>query len=55
MKIPPTRLDIGVVTLQGDVRLTGIVTEQSQIDEALRIARAAVGAHSVHDELTLKK
>ena len=47
--------DIGVVTLKGDVRLTGILNEQSQIDEALKIARTAAGAHSVHDELTLKK
>ena len=47
--------DIGVVTLKGDVRLTGILNEQSQIDEALKIAHTAAGAHSVHDELTLKK
>ena len=47
--------DIGVVTLKGDVRLTGVLAEQSQIDEALKMARAAAGAHSVHDELTLKK
>ena len=46
--------DIGVVTLKGDVRLTGMLGDQSQIDEALRMARSAVGAHSVHDELTLK-
>lgn len=47
--------DIGVVTLKGDVRLTGVLANQAQIDTALRIARAADGAHAIHDELTLKK
>jgi len=48
-------IDITVVTLKGDVRLTGVLDSQSQIDEALRIARAAEGAHTIHDELTIKK
>lgn len=47
--------DITVVTLKGDVRLTGMLDNQTQIDEALRIARASDGAHSIHDELTIKK
>ena len=47
--------DITVVTLKGDVRLAGVLDSQSQIDEALRIARAAEGAHTIHDELTIKK
>jgi len=47
--------DITVVTLKGDVRLTGILDSQAQIDEALRIARAAEGAHAIHDELTIRK
>ena len=47
--------DISVVTLKGDVRLAGTLNEQSQIDEALKMARSAQGAHSVHDELVLKK
>lgn len=47
--------DIGVVTLKGDVRLKGVLDNQSQIDEAIRIARAAAGAHTIHDELTIKK
>jgi hyperosmotically inducible protein len=47
--------NIIVVTLKGDVRLTGVVNSQAQIDEAIKLARAADGAHSVHDELTLKK
>lgn len=47
--------DITVITLKGDVRLIGVLDSQAQIDEVIRIARAAEGAHSIHDELTLKK
>ncbi|MEO8297470.1 MAG: BON domain-containing protein [Burkholderiales bacterium] len=47
--------DITVVTSKGDVRLTGVLDTQAQIDEAIRIARAAEGAHTIHDELTIKK
>jgi osmotically-inducible protein OsmY len=47
--------DISVVTIKGDVRLNGVLDSQAQVDEALRIARAAEGAHSIHDELTIKK
>lgn len=47
--------DITVVTLKGDVRLIGVLDTQTQIDEAIRIARAADGAHTIHDELTIKK
>ena len=47
--------DIKVVTLKGDVRLIGVLDSQAQIDEAIKIARASDGAHSIHDELTIKK
>jgi hyperosmotically inducible periplasmic protein len=47
--------DIKVVTLKGDVRLIGVLESQVQIDEALKIARASEGAHTIHDELTIKK
>jgi len=47
--------DIQVVTLKGDVRLIGVLDTQTQIDEAIKVARAADGAHTIHDELTLKK
>jgi hyperosmotically inducible protein len=43
------------VTLKGDVRLIGVLDNQLQIDEALRIARASEGAHTIHDELTIRK
>jgi osmotically-inducible protein OsmY len=48
-------VDITVVTLKGDVRLTGTVDNQTQIDDAIRVARAADGAHTIHDELTITK
>lgn len=47
--------DITAVALKGDVRLTGVVDSQSQIDEALRIGRTAEGAHTIHGELTIKQ
>ena len=47
--------DINVVTLKGDVRLIGMLDNQAQVDEAIKIARAADGAHTIHDELTLKR
>lgn len=47
--------DINVITLKGDVRLVGVLDRQAQIDDALKVARAADGVHSIHDELTLKK
>lgn len=47
--------DINVVTQKGDVRLIGVLDSQAQIDEAIKVARAADGAHTIHDELTIKK
>jgi hyperosmotically inducible protein len=47
--------DITVVTTKGDVRLIGELKNQTQIDQAIKLARAADGAHTIHDELTLKK
>lgn len=48
-------LDITVVTTKGDVRLTGAVASQTQFDAVLTAARAAEGAHSIHNELTVKQ
>ncbi|MDO9282736.1 MAG: BON domain-containing protein [Methylotenera sp.] len=45
--------DITVATLKGDVRLTGLVNDQSQIDHAKKIARNTDGVHSIHDELSV--
>lgn len=46
--------EINVITLKGDVRLIGVLDTQGQIDQAIKVARAANGVHSIHDELTLK-
>jgi len=46
--------DITVVTLKGDVRLTGVVDTPAQKDEAIGIARAAEGMHAIHDEITVR-
>jgi len=48
-------LDITVVTAKGDVRLSGIVDTQAQIDTAQRIVTATEGSHTIHNELTLRK
>lgn len=48
-------MDITVVTTKGDIRLTGVVQSQAQIETAIKIARAAEGGHSIHDELTVKQ
>lgn len=47
--------NIQVVTRKGDVRLIGVLDKQEQIEEAVKIARASDGAHTVHNELTIKK
>mgnify|MGYP003594514323 CR=1 FL=1 len=46
---------IEVVTRKGDVRLIGVLDTQAQIDTAIKIARASEGAHTIHDELTIKQ
>jgi osmotically-inducible protein OsmY len=47
--------DIAVYTAKGVVRLTGILDNQNQIDQAFTVTRAVSGVHSIRDELTLKK
>lgn len=46
--------DITVVTMKGDVRLTGVVATAAQREQALLLARGVPGVHSLHDELTIK-
>lgn len=48
-------LDITAVTTKGDVRLMGVVSNQAQVDAAISAARAAEGAHTIHNELTVKQ
>lgn len=47
--------DIAVETLKGDVRLSGMLDSQAQVDLAIKITRALEGVHSIHDELTIKQ
>ena len=47
--------DIAVVTTKGDVRLTGVVDNQAQLDHIDKLVRSVEGVHSMHDELTIKK
>jgi hyperosmotically inducible protein len=48
-------LDISVLTLKGEVQLSGFVNNQGQIDQATQIARTAEGATGVKNELTIKQ
>jgi osmotically-inducible protein OsmY len=47
--------DINVVAQKGDIRLTGMLDNQAQADEAIKVARTADGVHAVHNELSIKK
>jgi hyperosmotically inducible protein len=47
--------DIAVVTTKGDVRLTGIVDNQDQLEHIDKLVIGIEGVHSMHDELTIKK
>ena len=47
--------EVTVVTTKGDVRLIGMLDSQAQIDDAVSITRAAEGAHTIHNELTIRK
>lgn len=47
--------NIAVATLKGDVRLTGLVDNQSQIDQSIKLVRSIPGVHTIHDELGIKK
>ena len=48
-------LDINVITYKGEVQLTGFVDNQSQIEQATKIARATDGAGVVKNELRIKQ
>lgn len=47
--------DIIVMAKKGDVRLSGVIDTQSQIEQARSLVRGIDGVHSLHDELTIKK
>jgi hyperosmotically inducible protein len=47
--------DIGVVTRNGEVQLSGFVDNQSQIDRATEVAKGVEGVKNVINELAVKK
>ncbi|MDD2934113.1 MAG: BON domain-containing protein [Methylotenera sp.] len=47
--------DIAVVALKGDVRLSGVVDSQDQIDYVTKLVRNVAGVHSIHDELQINQ
>jgi hyperosmotically inducible protein len=47
--------DIAVVTTMGEIRLTGVVDNQGQIQQAIKLARSMEGAHAIRDQLSIKK
>ena len=46
---------IAVVTRKGEVQLSGFVDNQTQIDQALVLARGVEGVQSVANEMSIKK
>lgn len=48
-------LDIGVITRQGEVQLSGFVNNQSQIDSAVALVSAIAGVSHVSNEMSIKK
>ncbi|BBP02468.1 BON domain-containing protein [Sulfuriferula nivalis] len=46
---------ITAVTTNGDVMLTGVVDDQSQIDYADKLVRSVDGVHTIHNHLEIKK
>lgn len=47
--------DIAVVTLKGEVQLSGFVDSQKQIDRALVVATGVEGVSRVNNEMSVKK
>ncbi len=47
--------DIGVVTRDGEVQLSGFVENQTQIDRAIEIAQEVEGVKNVLDEMSIKQ
>jgi hyperosmotically inducible protein len=47
--------DIGVVTRDGEVQLSGFVDNQSQIDRATEVAKGVEGVKKVINEMSVKK
>ncbi len=48
-------LDITVITMKGDVLLTGIVENQDQINQIGSLVQNVEGVHTLHNHLTSRK
>lgn len=48
-------LDIGVITRNGEVQLSGFVDNQGQIDRAMKVARGISRVQSVSNDMSIKK
>ncbi|MBU1621137.1 MAG: BON domain-containing protein [Gammaproteobacteria bacterium] len=48
-------LEITVVSTKGDVRLTGELDSQNQINQAILITEGVGAVKAVHNELTVKR
>ena len=47
--------DIAVESTKGDVKLTGLLGTQAQIDETVRLVKLVNGVKAVHNELAIKQ
>lgn len=47
--------DISVASTKGDVKLTGLLGTQAQIDETVRLVKLVNGVKAVHNELAIKQ
>lgn len=47
--------DIAVESTKGDVKLTGLLGTQAQIDETVRLVKLVSGVKAVHNELAIKQ
>jgi hyperosmotically inducible protein len=47
--------EIAVSVNKGSVRISGALTNQTQLEHADAVVRGIVGVHTVHDELSIKK
>ncbi len=47
--------DIAVESTKGDVKLTGLLGTQAQIDETVRLVKLVDGVKAVHNELAVKQ
>lgn len=47
--------EIAVVTTKGDVKLTGVVDNQGQIDHMVNLVAGIKGVHTIHNHVSIKQ